>query len=68
MFKRSSALVSLLGLSLGLLCTPSASAFEFDKKLVAPDGARDDSFGNSVSLSHNIALVGSILDDDNGDR
>ena len=66
MFKHSHALVYLLGLSLGLLSPHSASAFDFDKKLLAPDGAADDHFGNSVSLSGNLALLGSRLDDDNG--
>ncbi|MEA5510515.1 PEP-CTERM sorting domain-containing protein [Crocosphaera sp. UHCC 0190] len=46
--------------------THSAFAFEFDKKLLAPDGASSDQFGSSVSLSGNTALVGSPYDDDNG--
>ncbi len=66
----NSLTTSVLGLSfgLGLVCTNSASAFEFDKKLVAPDGAANDFFGTprSVSLSGNTALVGSFLDDDRG--
>ncbi|NQZ65556.1 FG-GAP repeat protein, partial [Crocosphaera sp.] len=56
----NSLTTSVLGLSfgLGLVCTNSASAFEFDKKLVAPDGAANDFFGTprSVSLSGNTAL------------
>lgn len=35
-------------------------------KLVASDGAVDDRFGTSVSLSGNIGLVGAIHDDDRG--
>jgi len=35
-------------------------------KLVAGDGAADDEFGTSVSLSGDTALVGAALDDDNG--
>ena len=54
----NSLTTSVLGLSfgLGLVCTNSASAFEFDKKLVAPDGAANDFFGNprSVSLSGKV--------------
>ena len=59
---------SILGLSLGLglVGSHSVSAFDFDKKLLASDGAADDQFGLSVSLSGNRALVGSFLDDDNG--
>ncbi|WP_198648747.1 FG-GAP repeat protein [Cyanothece sp. BG0011] len=59
---------SVLGLSfgLGLVFPHSASAFDFDQKLLAPDGAASDLFGGSVSLSGNTALVGSPGDDDNG--
>jgi hypothetical protein len=35
-------------------------------KLLADDGAADDQFGRSVSLSGNYAIVGSIGDDDHG--
>ncbi len=35
-------------------------------KLTADDGSANDEFGNSVSLSGNRALIGSLLDDDNG--
>src|SRR5262249_50072024 len=54
--------------------TGSASIFERrdnvwieSAKLVASDGAMDDTFGTSVALSGNRALVGSRLDDDLGD-
>ena len=59
---------SILGLSLGLglVGSHSVSAFDFDKKLLASDGAADDQFGLSVSLSGNRALVGSRFDYDNG--
>lgn len=36
-------------------------------KLLPTDGAADDLFGRSVSVSGNVALVGSRSDDDNGD-
>jgi hypothetical protein len=36
------------------------------QKLTASDGAEDDWFGFSVSISGNYAIVGSLLDDDNG--
>jgi len=35
-------------------------------KLTASDGAAADRFGNSVSISGNTALIGSLYDDDNG--
>jgi hypothetical protein len=35
-------------------------------KLLAGDGSSDDNFGESVSLSDNLALVGAYGDDDNG--
>ncbi len=50
----------------------SAYIYEFDgtnvdeTKLTASDGARNDRFGESVSLSGDRALVGTPLDDDNG--
>jgi uncharacterized repeat protein (TIGR01451 family) len=55
--------------------TDSGSAYVFDfhgtswsetDKLTPPDGAADDSFGYSVSLSGDRALIGGRLDDDNG--
>jgi hypothetical protein len=36
------------------------------KKITASDGAADDSFGESVSISGNYATVGAYVDDDNG--
>ncbi len=44
MFKRSSALVSVLGLSFALSSISTAFAFDFDRKLLAPDGASGDEF------------------------
>jgi VCBS repeat-containing protein len=55
--------------------THSGSAYIFDligpiwsetAKLTASDGATDDSFGVSVSLSEDRALIGAYRDDDNG--
>ncbi len=37
-----------------------------EQKLVASDGAADDHFGISVSISGNYAIVGTYDDDDNG--
>ena len=53
----------------------SAYIFAFDgttwvlqRKLVPVDGAAGDLFGESVSISGDVAIVGAPLDDDNGDR
>jgi len=53
----------------------SAYVFEFDglnwsqsEKLMASDGAPNDFFGYSVSLSGNRALIGSYRDSDSGNR
>ena len=52
----------------------SGSAYIFDVatgnevwKLLPDDGAADDRFGSGVSVSGNIAIVGAIWDDDNGE-
>jgi len=39
-----------------------------EQKFTASDGAEDDWFGFSVSISGNYAIVGSLLDDDNGEE
>jgi hypothetical protein len=39
-----------------------------EQKLLASDGAASDWFGESVSISGNVALVGAVEDDDNGDE
>ena len=51
----------------------SAYVFRFDganwieeAKLLASDGAPEDEFGNSVSVSGDVAVIGAHLDDDNG--
>jgi len=36
-------------------------------KLTASDGAASDRFGNSVSVNGDVAIVGAIWDDDQGD-
>jgi len=53
----------------------SGSAYLFDTttgaqvaKLLPGDGALDDRFGNSVAISGDIAIVGSVFDDDNGSK
>ena len=39
-----------------------------EAKLLASDGAAEDLFGSSVSLSSDTALIGAVNDDDNGDQ
>ncbi|MEK7711390.1 MAG: FG-GAP repeat protein [Planctomycetota bacterium] len=55
--------------------TNSGSAYVFrwngsswvqEQKLLASDGASDDNFSNSVSVSGDVAVIGADLDDDNG--
>lgn len=53
----------------------SGSAYIFDTitgkqlfKLLPNDGAVGDRFGDTVAISGTIAIVGALLDDDNGDR
>ncbi|CAA9404888.1 MAG: hypothetical protein AVDCRST_MAG74-1856 [uncultured Pyrinomonadaceae bacterium] len=41
----------------------AGNGFEQQAKLVAPDGAASDSFGNGVSIFENTAIVGAYLDD-----
>jgi len=46
--------------------TRSGTTWTEQDKLLASDGAADDQFG-SVSVSGDTALIGAIVDDDNGD-
>jgi len=57
--------------------TDSGSAYIFKRdgtswvqrqKLTASDGAADDCFGESVSISGNLAIVGTYADDDKGEN
>ncbi|MBW1982533.1 MAG: FG-GAP repeat protein [Deltaproteobacteria bacterium] len=45
----------------------NGSSWVQEQKLVASDGKQNDSFGYSVSISGNWALVGARRDDDNGE-
>jgi hypothetical protein len=42
------------------------SSWQEEAKLLASDGASNDSFGFSVAVSGNLALIGAVYDDDNG--
>ena len=53
------------GLATGA-CPLSAQTLQENLKLVAPDGAAGDLFGNAVSISGTTAVVGSLGDDDGG--
>lgn len=47
--------------------TRTGSTWTQQEKLLASDGSEHDSFANSVSLNSDTALIGTYLDDDNGD-
>ena len=57
---------SLSVLSLGTAAR--ATTFEFEQKLLAPDGAAEDFFGFPVAIDGNLALIGANRDDDNGNN
>ena len=44
----------------------SGATWTEQQKLLASDGAADDQFGTSVSISGDTAVIGSVLDDDGG--
>ena len=48
--------------------TRTGTTWTQQAKLLAGDGATNDYFGNSVSLSGDTALIGAENDDDNGDN
>ena len=45
----------------------SGTSWTQEAKLLPSDGAANDRFGHSVSISGDYAVVGAFLDDDNGD-
>jgi len=47
---------------------PGSGSWTEETKLLAPDGAYEDQFGYSVSISGDLVLVGSYKDDDNGNK
>lgn len=64
---------ALIGTSYGNNYNGSAYIYHYDEtywieqqKLTASDGAENDRFGNSVSISEDYALIGAWGDDDNG--
>ncbi len=50
-------------MALGLIATPAGAQTEV-AKLIASDAAAGDLFGNSVSVSGDVAVVGARWDDD----
>ena len=44
----------------------NGSSWVQDQELIASDGAWQDGFGTSVSISGDVAVIGALLDDDNG--
>jgi hypothetical protein len=51
---------------LTMFCLSITTAQIDENKLLASDGAANDEFGGSVSLSGDYALIGASDDDDNG--
>ena len=62
---RSSFSIVAIAIVAGLLWSATAMA-QTEFKITASDAAADDYFGNSVSISGDYAIVGAILDDDDG--
>ncbi len=62
--KRRIPVPILISVLLTLVLTACAGAAEV--KLTASDGAADDYFGYSVSISGDYAIVGAYYDDDSG--
>ena len=58
----------LSGLALAVLLSGQASAGRMndDLRITPADGARDDRFGTSISMSNGVAIISAINDDDNG--
>ena len=65
-FQRAITPVSTILVALVSATSAGASSLDFDLKLLAPDGAPNDFFGNSVAIDGNFALVGAQGDDDSG--
>ena len=63
-------MLTLLTLSILIFNMPSGHALSINEtqKLLASDGAANDTFGLSVSISEETAIVGARNDDDKGDR
>ena len=62
----SDPVTGAFGVGAAYLFHQNNGTWEFEQKLTAPDGDRDqnDRFGDSVALSGNYALVGAFQDDD----
>ncbi len=63
---RRTARVLVAGMLVWGAAPPPAAAQCESAKLPAFDGATDDQFGVSVSISGDVAVVGAAGDDDNG--
>jgi hypothetical protein len=65
--KKWFGVVAAIAVSLAVSGTARAGTAWLEKqKLLASDGAADDNFGYSVSISGDSAIVGALYDDDNG--
>lgn len=63
---RPAAAALFVGIPLLAPSAARASVQTEEAKLIAPDGAADDRFGEGVAFFGDVAVVGSGLDDDNG--
>lgn len=61
---------SIFVIFISLIAAPfsALASFGSESKFLASDGAYQDSFGEAVAISGDIAIVGAIYDSDNGDH
>ena len=59
-------IVGLFGLMCSAHIASTDQVISDSYKLLAPNGAANDGFGRSVSISNNVAIVGVDKDDDDG--
>ena len=69
-FKTKTLILTLFTLWLGIFGVSTGYALTLNEaqKLLASDGAERDFFGNSVSISGDVAVIGAVRDDDNGNN
>jgi len=64
--KKMYAMIALCGATLAAVVAAANGQLNEDAKLLASDGAVNDFFGTSVSISGDTAVIGASGDDDNG--
>ncbi len=63
---KTCTMIALCVAAVATLAAATSGQLIEDFKLLADDGAEDDLFGVSVSISGDTAVIGAIFDDDNG--